>query len=158
MNLTSSLLTGEPGGPSGNHAAVQTWQFYLSEKMEANVQNFGVGGYGPGQALLQLERNLNAGMGAPVVIFSVHEHNLARAVSTLRPFYLPSTGIRLGFKPRFVVEEGVARVLPNPLGEISSVESLLPVTIRPGRGHYSANGNRALAEWIDARLGEVLRR
>ncbi|HCP46681.1 MAG TPA: hypothetical protein DIU15_11595 [Deltaproteobacteria bacterium] len=111
----------------------ETWQYYLSRSLEANVRNFGVGGYGPGQALLKLERHFEAGIAAPVVILGVHEENLNRALNTYRPFYLNTyrslnsnhLGSRLAFKPRFVVEDGGARVEPNPLRSLSSVDDLL---------------------------------
>lgn len=92
-----------------------TWQYYLSEKLGRSVQNFGVGGYGTDQALLKLERNLRNGLRAPCVILMVVQENIHRTLNTFRPFYVRSTGIKLGFKPRFILENGHLRLIPNPL-------------------------------------------
>ncbi len=96
----------------------ETWQYHLSKLLRANVQNFGVGGYGPDQGLLKLERHLNSGTFPPIVILSTTEENIGRIVNTFRPFYYRSTILELGFKPRFdVSQDGEFRLIPNPLSK-----------------------------------------
>jgi lysophospholipase L1-like esterase len=102
----------------------ETWQYFLSHKTRSNVLNFGVGGYGTGQAVLRLERNLEHGILTPLVILMIHEENINRVVNTYRPFYYRSTGVKLGFKPRFVVESGELKLLPNPLSQLETPQDL----------------------------------
>ena len=99
----------------------ETWQYYLSRKIEANVQNFGVGGYGTDQALLKLERNLKAGIQTPYVILGIHQENITRIVNTFRPFLRQRTRVKLGFKPRFVVENGNLKLIPNPMPQLNTL-------------------------------------
>lgn len=62
-------------------SADQTFPFYLSEKLDATVRNFGVSGFGPDQAVLRLERELANGLDAPVVVLGMPSENIARVVN-----------------------------------------------------------------------------
>jgi hypothetical protein len=65
----------------------ETWQAYLAAAIGKPVWNFGVGGYGPDQALLALERNLGAGLRTPIVVLAMINENLNRLMMTYRSFY-----------------------------------------------------------------------
>lgn len=93
----------------------ETWQYYLSKKIRSNVQNFGVGGYGTDQALLKLEQNFRNGFLTPYVLLGIHEENINRIVNTFRPFYIPGAWIKLGFKPRFILQNGAPRLIQNAM-------------------------------------------
>ena len=80
-----------------------TYQAELGRLAGIQVENFGVTGYGPTQALLALERNLAQGQHAPVVILAVIFENTNRLVNTFRMFYTyPIQDMTLGFKPVLV--------------------------------------------------------
>lgn len=80
-----------------------TYQAALGRLAGIQVENFGVTGYGPTQALLALERNLAQGHLAPVVILAVIFENTNRLVNTFRMFYTyPVQDATLGFKPVLV--------------------------------------------------------
>lgn len=81
-----------------------TWQYFLSSLTETYVENYGVWGYGPDQALLKLKRNLKSGLGTPIVILGVYSENIRRVVGTYRSFL---TGIfsPIQFKPVLVKED-----------------------------------------------------
>ncbi len=86
------------GGEINDH---ETWQYYIEQETGCGVKNFGVGGYGTGQALLKFEAHAAMGRIAPVTILGIHSSNLRRVGNAFRPFINPSTGIKLGFKPAF---------------------------------------------------------
>jgi len=84
-----------------------TWQAHLSRLSGSLVQNFGVMGYGPDQALLYLQHNLGRGGRVPVVVLGVITENLNRLMIAFRPFYTyPAFDIPLGFKPILVRSDG----------------------------------------------------
>lgn len=75
------------------------------------VLNRGVMGYAPDQAFLLWQRDAPA-YGACAVLIGHLTENVNRVVNRFRPFYLPDTGIALA-KPRFVVRDGEAVLLPS---------------------------------------------
>ncbi len=79
---------------------------------DIEVLNFGVPGYAPDQALLAYRRRAAEFQPCGVLIGFMVE-NVNRVVNRYRPFYEPETGIRLS-KPRFLLEDGQLRLLPNP--------------------------------------------
>lgn len=89
-----------------------TWQSVLGQSIGAPVANFGVSGSGPYQALLRMERHLDEGRSAPVLILGIMEDGLARALNRYRPFYLPRTSFSLGFKPALTLVDGQVVELP----------------------------------------------
>ena len=92
----------------------ETWPVALARWLEVDVRNYGVGGYGTGQALLRMERHVRAGRSAPVEILAIYEKNVERVVSAFRPLYAPLTANRLGFKPSFRSRaEGDLDLIPN---------------------------------------------
>lgn len=92
-----------------------TWQHELASRLGVPVRNFGVGAYGTDQALLLLERHLDAGLRVPVLVLGVHEENVNRVVNRYRPFYAPADPLIFGFKPRFLLDGDRLTLLPSPL-------------------------------------------
>lgn len=91
----------------------QSWPSILATTLETSVHNFGVSGYGTGQALLRFEKNLEAGVITPITILGIYEENISRLVNSYRPFYVP-TARRFGFKPSFRAESDRIVEIPNP--------------------------------------------
>lgn len=91
----------------------ETWETYLSDTLGADVYNFGVGGYGPDQALLRFREKLRE-IRTPVAALGFSLENINRVVNRYRPFYSPQTGIPLP-KPRFVLRGGALELLPSPI-------------------------------------------
>jgi hypothetical protein len=89
----------------------ETWQAYIASASGTRVLNYGVSAYGPDQALLALEANLEHGVRAPVVILAMINENLNRMMNTFRLFYTyPSEDVFLGFKPIFAPTDSGFRV------------------------------------------------
>ena len=90
-----------------------TWPHRLGKRMGQRVENFGVAGYGPDQALLRLRQHLEMGARPEVVVFGVLSENIARVVNAWR--YLYTGGEVANFKPRLLIDGAARRWLPNPL-------------------------------------------
>ncbi len=75
------------------------WGNRLATKLNARVDNYGVGGYGTDQAFLRFQLNTNDP--ARVVVLGIVTENLMRNVNQFRDLLYVSGG--LGFKPRFVL-------------------------------------------------------
>lgn len=91
----------------------QTWQHYYAELSGVGMKNFGVPGYGTGQALMRFRRHLAQGIVAPVTVLGIYEDDVSRTVNRFRPFYASNTPNLLGFKPAFRFEDGQLRLYPN---------------------------------------------
>ncbi|MBN1885686.1 MAG: SGNH/GDSL hydrolase family protein [Candidatus Krumholzibacteriota bacterium] len=100
----------------------ETWQTALAARLERDVYNFGVPGFGTDQAYLKYLR-VRQEFRTPVVVLGIITENINRVVCVYRPFYFPLTGIRLP-KPRFVLEEGELQLVRNPLGEPGDIARL----------------------------------
>jgi hypothetical protein len=100
----------------------ETWPQALAELLEADVYNFGVGGYGLDQALLRF-RQVSPRIQAPLVLIAFELRNIDRVVNRYRPFLLPGTGIALP-KPRFVLRGGRLELLPNPVTTAEGLDRL----------------------------------
>jgi hypothetical protein len=90
-----------------NHEA---WPHLLSQVLNANVANFGVGNYGLDQAQLRLEREFERHP-AKVVIMGVVPETICRIHSYWKHF--SEYGNTFAFKPRFVMEDGELTLLDN---------------------------------------------
>lgn len=77
----------------------EAWGNQLAARLDARVDNFGVGGYGTDQALLRYQLNTNDH--ARVVVLGIVTENLMRNVNQYRDLLYASGG--LGFKPRFIL-------------------------------------------------------
>ena len=88
----------------------EAWGNVLTEHLGCRVDNFGVSGYGPDQALLRFADN--AVDQAPVVVLAVWAENIARIINQDRAM-IYSDGIRL--KPRFILNgSGDLELVPRP--------------------------------------------
>ncbi|HEB72742.1 MAG TPA: hypothetical protein ENI77_08995 [Nitrospirae bacterium] len=79
----------------------ETWQYYLSQNTDSKALNYGVKGYGTGQALLKLMERLKAGHKTRIVILGILSENIARVVNLNNKYYW-STGSYRNFKPALV--------------------------------------------------------
>jgi hypothetical protein len=93
----------------------QTWQYFLAKLSGVPIQNFGVGAYGPDQALLRLEQKLSQGLHTPIVVLGLYSGGISRTLSTFWPFLSPDNGLLLGFKPILQERNGAYQWLPSPL-------------------------------------------
>lgn len=92
----------------------QTWPYLLETMLHRDVRNFGTNGFGTGQALMKFERHVRDGLVAPITILGVNQ-GINRVVNAFRPYYVPRTGIVLGFKPTHRCPDGRLHAIPNPL-------------------------------------------
>jgi hypothetical protein len=101
-----------------------TWTHRL-ERLHPRLEvlNFGVIGYGTGQALLRYRRD-----GVPfrphVALLCIMSDNPLRSVNTFRPFFFTHTGLPFA-KPRFVPAGDSVRLVPNPLPRREDYQRLL---------------------------------
>jgi len=92
----------------------ETWESRLEvARPGLEVLNFGVGAYGPDQALLRYRREARAFSG-DVALLGFMSENLSRTINTFRPFYSPETGMPLA-KPRLSWNGSALTLVPNPL-------------------------------------------
>ena len=90
----------------------ETWPWYLAERLQANVLNFGVGNYGLDQALLRLEREYPENA-TPIVVMGVVPSTLARILSVWKHYN--EFGNLFAFKPRFILDGGILQLVPNKI-------------------------------------------
>ncbi len=100
----------------------ETWQYHLATRLNSKVYNFGIGGFGMGQTLLNFRENFKK-IKTPIVTYGFTGENLARAVNVYRPFYFKKTGVTMT-KPRYTLENGELLLLPNPIQEKSDLDNL----------------------------------
>jgi hypothetical protein len=100
--------------------------------MQADVYNFGVGAYGPDQALLRY-RATAPHLKTPFVALGFLLENVNRVVNRYRRFYYPPTGIPLT-KPRFVLRDGRLVLVPNPIDRVENLERLRDAEFVRGLG------------------------
>src|SRR4030095_3423039 len=67
--------------------------------LQIPVANFGVGGYGPEQALLKLEGLIDRFPRTRVVVLAIMYENVYRMVNRYRPVYHLGTALTFGLKP-----------------------------------------------------------
>ncbi len=103
----------------GHH---ETWQYYLSDRVKKNVYNFGVGGYGTGQAYLKYKK-LSKELNTDIAVLGFISENINRVVNVYRPFYQPNAVFTLT-KPTFVVEEDKLLIIENPIQHEEDLEKL----------------------------------
>jgi len=94
----------------------ETWEYYLSQLIQSNVKNFGVGNYGVDQALLRLKREFTKNR-TDFVIMGVVPDTISRIVSVWKHYY--EYGNTFGFKPRFKIEENKLVLINNIINEES---------------------------------------
>ena len=80
-----------------------TWQAQFALAQKIKVQNYGMMGYGPDQAILSYETKIKQGPKIPIVVLSMVRENIYRTMSTLRTFYTyPKIETPIRFKPFLV--------------------------------------------------------
>jgi hypothetical protein len=98
-----------------------TWQTFLANRIEKNVVNFGVGGYGTDQACLKYE--LQGRPGVNLAMLCLWPENINRVVNIYRPFYQHGDPLTLT-KPRFVRDGQGFNLIPNPLRSVQDTAKL----------------------------------
>jgi hypothetical protein len=139
------------------------WSIRLDELLpEAEVLNFGVGGYGPGQSYLRYLRE-GVAFSPDVVLFGYMSENLNRAVNVYRPFYLPRSWP--ASKPRFLLRGDDLVLLDNPLPGIEDFRRLLehPREVQLAMGEhdyfFQKRYHHSPLQWLPSvRLFELVRR
>jgi hypothetical protein len=101
----------------------ETWQTYLAALLEADVYNFGTGGFGTDQAYLKYLA-VRSSLETPIVVLGLISENINRIVNVYRPFYFPKTGIRLP-KPRFTLTAEGLELIENPLRSADDIPLLV---------------------------------
>ncbi|MBI3126035.1 MAG: hypothetical protein HYZ11_00335 [Candidatus Tectomicrobia bacterium] len=91
-----------------------TWQWHLAEELGCNVLNFGVGNYGLDQTLLRMKREFPRNP-TPITVAAMVPQGIARNLSVWKHYN--EFGNVLAFKPRFEIENGRLRLIPNPIDE-----------------------------------------
>ncbi len=109
----------------------QAWPHVLSASLNVNVANFGVGNYGLDQAFLRLQREFDDHP-ASVVVMGLVPETMCRVLAYWKHF--SEYGNTFGFKPRFVLEDGELKLIPNV---IDSPEKFFQV--REYFSHLSSN-------------------
>jgi hypothetical protein len=160
-------LYGDSFTYSADVGHVDAWSNALSRILGCRVANFGVAGYGTDQAYLRFE--MNGADVAPVSIMGFYPYDAARNLNQYR--HLITGTAPLGFKPRFVLDNGEATLSPMPLverdnweafqeapGRFLRHETFLPDTpLGPARVKFPYSLSLLRAAW-DERLFNVLRR
>ncbi|MCL5125662.1 MAG: SGNH/GDSL hydrolase family protein [Deltaproteobacteria bacterium] len=98
-----------------------TWQTFLARKLNQNVLNFGVGGYGTDQAVLKYE--LQNQIKTKIVMLCILPENINRVVNIYRPFYTYNDPLRLT-KPIFIKKNNQLKLVPNPLKRLADIKKL----------------------------------
>ncbi len=100
-----------------------TYPWQLSQLLERPVVNYGVGGFGPLQAALRLERVAGDHPDAEIAVLGVMSENSYRVVNAYRPVYhYPTRGL-FAFKPS--MRGGRLRSNPNA-PPAATLQELLP--------------------------------
>jgi hypothetical protein len=112
----------------------ETWQTYLSELLQADVLNYGVGAYGTDQAYLKF-LGLYPFVRTPYVILGLITENINRVVNVYRPFYTNKTDFALT-KPRFDIAGGELILRENPIQRQEDVPKLRDARTLAQVGRY----------------------
>ena len=95
----------------------QTWQRHFKKQTGRAILNLGIGGAGTDQALLKL-RKYYPSYPTEVVIFGIFPNDISRNAGMVGSFYLQPPNFII--KPRFVLQQGGAISLYNPLPDVLS--------------------------------------
>ena len=93
------LVAGDSYTHGDEVADSESFPASLEGILQVPVANFGVGGYGPEQAVLKLEGLMDRFPRARVVVLAIMYENVRRMVNSYRPVYYGETGIQFGLKP-----------------------------------------------------------
>ena len=89
-----------------------------NNRVDAEVLNFAVSGYGMDQAYLRF-LNIRDKYDPDIIIVGVQFENVKRHINLLRPFYYHTTEIPYS-KPRFIIEANKLILIPNPINDIEN--------------------------------------
>lgn len=89
---------------------LETWQYFLSKRLNSNVSNFGVGNYGLDQALLRLKREFK-NIKVNTVIMAVTPYTITRITSVWKHF--SEFNNVLATKPRYINLNNELKLVPN---------------------------------------------
>lgn len=96
------------------------WGHLLSQKINCRVANYGVPGYGTGQAYLRFKKNTKDE--APIVVLGIYQENILRVVNQYR--YLITRGDNFSFKPRLIIQDNKLKTIPIPIENISKTTEI----------------------------------
>jgi len=99
----------------------ETWEHFLSQINNDNVQNFGVGNYGIDQSLLRLKKEF-INNPTKIVIIGVVPDTISRIMSYWKHYY--EYGNTFAFKPKFKLENGKLVLLPNKIDDPKKFKSI----------------------------------
>jgi hypothetical protein len=119
----------------------ESWQTLLAARLRADVYNFGNNAYGPDQAYLRFQQDFPRTR-TPIVTLGFLIENINRLVNVYRKFYFDQTRVALT-KPRFTLEAGQLRLLPNPIRRPEDIVLLYDQDFREelGRHDWWYNGH-----------------
>jgi hypothetical protein len=123
----------------------QSWGFHLESRLrhqgiDAEVLNFGVGGYGIDQAYLRWQR-IGRSFNPDIVVLGFQPENVLRSVNLIRHLYMPRSGLPFS-KPRFILRGdelavvNVPTVTPTQL--LETLEHLDSWDLRQFESFYNA--------------------
>lgn len=84
-STTGAIAVGDSYTNGDEVGDSETYPARLAERLGVSVANHGVGGYGPAQSLLNLERNIGRYPQVEVVILGIMYENIFRMVNSYRP-------------------------------------------------------------------------
>ena len=142
----------------------EAWGHQLEMKLNqagirTEVLNFGVGGYGMGQAFLKWQHQ-GRHYRPDMVIFGFQPENLNRNVNIFRQLYRSATSIPFS-KPRFVLTESARLALVNsptiPVEEIMTAFESFGSHPLAEHEYYYQSRETASSWWASSRLAAFLR-
>jgi hypothetical protein len=95
-----------------------TWQHAAAAKLGHAVADFGVPGYGVDQALLRYRR-IAPRFPSDAVLIGLMADNIARHLNRYRPYLSPEESVFFA-KPRFTLEAGTLRLVPQPFATLDA--------------------------------------
>tara|TARA_B000000557_G_scaffold220785_1_gene188935 strand:- start:2974 stop:4212 length:1239 start_codon:yes stop_codon:yes gene_type:complete len=111
----------------------ETWQSYLSQKLNAGVQNFGVGNYGLDQALLYYKRK-KIDSSVKYIVMGFVPETICRIHSYWKHYL--EFGNTFAFKPRYILKNNEIILLDNKISEIEDFNNLSEILSDVKRNDY----------------------
>jgi hypothetical protein len=117
------LVAGDSYTHGDEVADSESFPASLERILQVPVANFGVGGYGPEQALLKLEGLIDRFPRARVVVLAIMSDDVRRMVNSYRPVYYGETGITFGLKPYVLDGEFHGLIGDEPFRDFPSMQA-----------------------------------
>jgi hypothetical protein len=115
------LVSGDSFTHGDEVADSESFPASLQRILQVPVANFGVGGYGPDQALLKLEALIDRFPRARVMVLAIMYENVRRIVNSYRPVYSGGTGLKFGLKPYVLDGEFHELIGDDPFSDFPSM-------------------------------------